>query len=101
MKYCFDIDGTLCSTNCHYKNAEPFIEVIYKVNALYKNNEIILFTSRGYKSGIDWREFTESQLKGWNVNYHQLILGKPQADLYIDDRCINIDDWCKQNGLRK
>ena len=28
MKYCFDIDGTICTTDCHYKDAKPYKEVI-------------------------------------------------------------------------
>jgi hypothetical protein len=44
------------------------------------------------KTGIDWREFTEKQLKSWGVKYHELIFGKPVADVFIDDKAINIKD---------
>jgi|TARA_B100001971_G_C18149263_1_gene514868 uncharacterized HAD superfamily protein len=100
--YCFDIDGTICTTNCEYKDAKPFNQVIKLINKLYSSgNKIILFTSRGSKSGKDWFEFTKNQINNWGIKYHKLIMGKPQADIFIDDRAINIDDWCKKNNILK
>jgi hypothetical protein len=58
-----------------------------------------LFTSRGTSSGIDWFDFTEKQVNDWGVKYHELKLGKPAYDLFIDDRAINNEDWYKQEGL--
>ena len=100
-KYCFDIDGTICSTNCHYKDAKPYIDIIKFINQLYdEGNYIILFTSRGTKSGKDWHNFTKKQLINWKIKYNELIMGKPQADIFIDDRSVNIIDWCDQNKLK-
>ena len=28
MRYCFDIDGTICTTDCEYEDAVPYTEVI-------------------------------------------------------------------------
>jgi carbamoyl-phosphate synthase large subunit len=92
--YCIDIDGTLCTEMCEYKDAKPIVKVIKKINDLYdNNNKIILFTARGYTSKKDWRELTEKQLKEWNVKYHELIFEKPFADYYIDNKAINILEW--------
>ncbi len=95
MTYCFDIDGTLCSeTGGDYDTAEPHREVIDHINALFNQGDhIILYTARGTASGIDWRSTTEMQLKEWGVLYHELHMGKPEADFYIDDRAINVGDW--------
>lgn len=99
-KYCFDIDGTICTTDCHYDDARPYKNVISKINSLYEDgNHIIFFTSRGYKSGIDWRQYTENQLSNWKVKYHELIMGKPQYDLMIDDRSINNQNWYEENNI--
>ena len=86
--YCFDIDGTLCTnTKGLYKKAKPYYSRIKKANCLYeKGNKIILFTARGSTTNIDWEEFTKKQLKKWGVKYHKLIFGKPEADIYIDDK---------------
>ena len=95
MIYCFDIDGTLCTeTGGDYREAEPFYERIVVVNALHAAGHVIkLFTARGSTTGIDWREVTEQQMKAWKVDYHELILGKPEADIYVDDRSVNADQW--------
>ena len=91
--YCIDIDGTLCTENCEYENAKPIEKIINKINDLYNNNKIILFTSRGYSSGVDWRELTEKQLLKWGIKYNELIFKKPYADYYIDNKAINVLDW--------
>ena len=62
---------------------------------------MILFTSRGSVSGVDWRQLTESQLVTWGVKYDELLMGKPHADVFIDDRAKNIDTWVKENKLCK
>lgn len=88
--YCFDIDGTICTnTDGDYEHAVPFDEVTEKVNRLYdKGHRIIFFTARGSTTGIDWRDFTEKQLEGWQVQYHELVMGKPYADVFVDDKGI-------------
>lgn len=95
MIYCFDIDGTLCTnTNGEYERVEPYPEVIALVNALYDlGHRIVLYTARGSTTGIDWRELTENQLHSWGVKYNELFLGKPHADLFIDDKAINPRSW--------
>ena len=95
MVYCFDIDGTLCTnTEGRYEDAKPLPEVIARVNALHKaGHRIILQTARGSTTGIDWRPVTERQMDAWGVRYHELHFGKPTADLYVDDKAVNIKDW--------
>ena len=98
MIYVIDIDGTLCATSgSDYKNSTPRMDIISKVNQLYERGRTIkIFTSRGATSGIDWREFTEKQLKSWGIKYHELIMGKPEADIFIDDKAVNTKDWSQQ-----
>ncbi len=93
--YCFDIDGTICTnTDGAYEEAQPYSERIEKLNQLYDaGNEIIIFTARGSKTGINWAELTKKQLELWGVKYHELIFGKPYADVFIDDRAVNDKDW--------
>jgi len=38
-------------------------------------------------------ELTEKQLKDWGCKYHELIMGKPHADYFIDDKGINSDEF--------
>jgi len=96
-RYCIDIDGTLCSQESNdYSLALPFEDRIEAVNRLFEEgHEIVLFTARGSKSGLDWKEVTEAQVRSWGLRHHELILGKPHADFYIDDKAIHPDhfDW--------
>jgi hypothetical protein len=32
-------------------------------------------------------------MKKWGVCYHELILGKPEADIFIDDKAFNSEHW--------
>lgn len=93
--YCFDIDGTICTnTEGAYDEAQPFSDVIAEVNRLHaEGHRIYLYTARGTTTGIDWRPVTEQQLSDWGLNYHELFLGKPTADVYVDDKTITADAW--------
>ena len=93
--YVFDIDGTICTnTYGKYESAEPFRERINFINQLFKDgNTIKYFTARGSTTNIDWKDLTSNQLKEWGALYHELILGKPYGDIFIDDKAFNCDEW--------
>jgi len=95
MIYCFDYDNVICDTEgTDYENAVPKEENIRKINALYYGGcHITIFTGRGSVSGIDWRSLTEKQLSVWGVNYHELIFGKPNYDIFIDDKAWNVREF--------
>lgn len=89
MIYCFDVDGTICTLSKGYENAKPIQLMIDRINFLYnQSNFIKIFTARGQASGVDYRELTISQLIKWGVRYHELIVSKPSADFYIDDKAL-------------
>jgi hypothetical protein len=91
-----DIDETIChSPNVpDYTISHPIVENIEKANALYdEGHTIVYWTARGTKTGIDWREQTENQFKEWGVKYHDLKFGKPNYDIFIDDKNMNTNDW--------
>ena len=61
------------------------------LNQLYQNGHyILLFTARGFKTGIDWSQTTKKQLEQWGVQYNELAFGKPDADIYIDDKFFEL-----------
>lgn len=102
--YCFDLDGTLCSTEGQdYKNAKPINIAINALNQLYEDGHYIkIFTARGTTSKIDHTALTKSQLHNWNIKYHELITNtKPSFDIFIDDKAINANDWHKSINSRK
>lgn len=90
----FDIDGTICTQEQDYSQAKPIQEVIDKLNKKHKEGyKIVLFTARGTETGIDWNEVTAEQLKKWEVQYDDLLFGKPAGLKYIDDKGVNINQW--------
>ena len=93
--YCFDIDETICHTQgMDYYSATPITNRIQKINQLFREGNVIkLNTARGSRTGIDWRALTEKQLQDWGVSYHELHLGKPFADFYIDDKAVKDSDF--------
>jgi hypothetical protein len=91
-----DIDETICESpeNRDYTTAIPIQKNIVKANKLYdEGHTIIYWTARGTTTGIDWREVTEKQFSDWGIKYHDLKLGKPYYDLFIDDKNMNTRDW--------
>ena len=98
MIYSFDIDGTLCTnTDGDYENAKPIQARIARVNAEYEaGHQVILYTARRSTTGIDWRAITEKQLSKWCLKYHSMYFAKPMADIYIDDKAVNLTDWFHQ-----
>lgn len=107
IKLVFDIDDTICDNkNRDYENAIPKTEVINKINNLHKQGaKITLYTSRGMVScngDIEKiiaknKAILESWLLKNNVQYDDLIFGKPLGDMYIDDKCINVRDFVNQD----
>ena len=98
MIYCFDLDETLCRTSgLEYDKAEPLTSRIQRVNELYDaGNTILVFTARGSQTGLDHFDLTRTQLKRWGLRFHELILGKPAADIYVDDRGISDSDFFQE-----
>jgi len=104
--YVIDIDGTICNngdcTSCKYEGSTPIPERIDKINELYEQGNIIkYFTARGMgrynddgeKATEKFYSLTKMQLDIWGCKYHELILGKPSGDIYIDDKGVNADDF--------
>ena len=105
MRYCFDIDGTICTqskrdyehevapTNHPYDKAVPWKKRIEKINKLYdEGHTIIYWTARGTVTKIDWIELTRQQLYDWGCKCHDVRVGKPQYDLWIDDKSMRIEE---------
>lgn len=95
-----DIDDTICyyenneNIQKNYNNAKPYHERIKKINNLYNDGSIIIYwTARGTLTGINWFEITYNQLKSWGCLFHELRMGKPSYDLFIDDKNINSNDF--------
>ena len=113
-RYCVDIDGTICTPTVgrDYHKAEPWQDRIKVLNKLYdEGNYIIYFTARAMGrfsdqphsiASVNAKEvlfdLTKEQLDDWGVKYHELIMGKPHADYFIDDKGVNADEFFLNNN---
>ena len=106
MKIYVDIDDTICyydnnvirgNDMTDYSLAKPNIERIEKINKLYDaGHEITYWTARGFKTGCAiWFQLTLKQLNEWGCKFHELKLGKPHYNLFIDDKNINSETYFK------
>tara|TARA_R100001594_G_scaffold136710_1_gene179220 strand:+ start:597 stop:896 length:300 start_codon:yes stop_codon:yes gene_type:complete len=99
MIYYVDIDETICRYEGErsYPAAVPIQEHIDKINALYdEGHTVVYWTARGSVTGIDWTELTKEQLQRWGAKHHDVKLGKPNYDIFIDDKAINTEVFFAQ-----
>ena len=102
--YVIDLDDTICFTeNRDFENSRPYQEVINKINELYEKGwKIIIYTARGGKScktleerEKKYRDVTERWLKNHDVKYTELLFGKMNADYYVDDKNLSIEEFLR------
>jgi hypothetical protein len=94
--YCFDIDGTLTNeTEGHdYAKRTPNIGRIKRVRDLFfAGNTIILQSARLWEDEMITRNWLTDNV----VPYHQLVLGKPWANVYVDDAAVNAEAFFKRS----
>jgi hypothetical protein len=108
MIICFDIDNVICKTdfNNNYDKSKPNKKVISLINKLYSKGYIIkIFTARymgRHNENISlvkkkYFKKTELQLRKWNIKYHKLYMGKPNFDIFIDDKSLGFNkNWIKE-----
>ena len=97
-----DMDDTICFTlNRDFNNSIPNQPVIDKINELHdKGWKIIISTARGAKScptllerEIKYRGITEAWLNSHNIKYDKVLFMKENADYYVDDKAMNIEEF--------
>jgi hypothetical protein len=113
MKFVFDIDDTICTSESKdgahkdYKDAKPIVSRIQVINKLWnEGHSITFFTARGmgrYDGDVhqvyaNFYEFTFDQLTSWGVHFDRLIMGKPSADVYVDDKGISDKEYFNEKS---
>lgn len=100
-----DLDGTICpvkESHKTYADLEPLPGAVERIRELRaKGHYIIILTARNMatcegnvgkvmknvgKLTLDW-------LAQHGVEYDEIYFGKPNAEVYIDDRAIRFSDW--------
>jgi hypothetical protein len=107
MKIVCDIDGVICDeVNDDVTLRQPYPNRIAYLNSLFEQgHDIIIYTSRGMKSCNDnpieadkkYRELTTKQLRSWGLHFDRLFFGKPNADIYLDNHNMSMDDFFEES----
>lgn len=105
----FDLDGTLCERPDgiehlgpkKYDFCSPKQDMIDVLNGLYdKGYTIIIYTARGmgqFNGDVkrvydELYKVTVDSLDHWGIRYHQLVMGKIDFDMLVDDKAMGIDN---------
>jgi hypothetical protein len=98
-----DIDNTICYTNGNdYINSQPNYTNIKKINKLHaEGHTIVYWTARGTMTNSCHFKLTQIQLDTWDVKYHEIRMGKPSYDLFIDDKNLNSQLHFTQSNINK
>ena len=105
MRIVIDLDGTICPIRQEgelYAELLPHEGAAAKIKELKQNgHHIIIQTARNMGTcnsnvgkvmknigliTLDW-------LQRHDIQYDEIFFGKPNADLYIDDRALRYSDW--------
>lgn len=105
MRIGVDLDGTICEIREDpktYADVKPLPGAVEKLQQLHtQGHEIVIITARhmrtcsGNASKVLARvgRITLEWLERHDIPFDEIHFGKPNADVYIDDRCIRFDSW--------
>lgn len=109
MRICFDLDNTLC-TGKPYETAEPYSGIKEMLLRLKEaGHTIIIYTARGMGTSssntgaaiANIGKLTLDQLESWDFVYDEIYFGKPNAELYIDDKAYHASSIKKLESFIK
>jgi len=94
MKYVIDIDDTILFTTIKENGKYDLLswnkKMVDKINKLYYcGHTVVLWTGRHW----DKLMLTKKQLLKIGVRYHTLVMAKPTADIYIDDKAMRPEEF--------
>lgn len=94
MQIIIDLDGTICSEEKQFSRsmAKPLPGAVEQLSRLHREGHtLIIYSARGWQE----YEMTCEWLGRHEIPYHQLVMGKPIGDVWIDDRAIRFEGWEK------
>ncbi|CAG1010618.1 MAG: HAD hydrolase family protein [Anaerolinea sp.] len=105
MRIVIDLDGTICPIKQKhetYADLKPYPGAVEKMRALHEaGHYLIISTARNMatcdsnlgkvmrnvgKITLDW-------LEQYGIPYDEIYFGKPNAEVYLDDRALRFSDW--------
>ncbi|MDW8465869.1 MAG: hypothetical protein RML35_06720 [Chloroherpetonaceae bacterium] len=107
MRIVINLDGTICpikQPNETYEDLKPLPQAAERIRELRaQGHYIIIQTARHMKTcngnvGLAMKKIGKLTLE-WldkhGIEYDEIYFGKPNADVYIDDRALRFESWEK------
>jgi capsule biosynthesis phosphatase len=115
MKIVIDLDGTICPVKKKeesYADLKPFPGAKEKIQQLRAaGHYVIIQTARNMETCQSCigkvikniGKITLEWLDKYGIEYDEIYFGKPNAEIYIDDRAFRFNDWhsIEEKGLRE
>lgn len=107
MRIAIDLDGTICpikGPNQSYAELEPLPGAVERLRQLRAaGHYVIILTARNmatYQSNVgkvmkNIGKITLDWLERYGVEYDEVYFGKPNAEVYLDDRGIRFTSWAE------
>lgn len=98
MRFCIDIDGTLCEIkqpHQSYAEVKPLAGAAHKLKALRQAGHYIILATARHMQTCDANvglvmarqgKILFQWLEDHDIEFDEIWFGKPNADIYIDDR---------------
>ena len=107
MRIVIDLDGTICElkkSGQSYADVKPLPGVQEKLEKWKaEGHDIVIYTARhmrtceGNTGKVVARigSLTLNWLEQHRIPYDEIVFGKPDGDVYIDDKALTFDSWDK------
>ena len=105
MRIAIDLDGTLCTLrrpNQTYADVVPLPGAVDRVRQLRAAGHTIIITTARHMATCEGNpgrvmqrigKITLDWLESHGIEYDEIHFGKPNAELYIDDRAVRFVAW--------
>lgn len=105
MRICIDLDGTLCElkrSGQSYRDVEPLPGAVERLRQLRAAGHVVIITTARHMATCEANvgkvlqrvgKITLDWLEHHGFEYDEIHFGKPNAEVYIDDRGLRFDNW--------
>jgi len=107
LRIVVDLDGTICKIkqkNQSYDQLEPIPDAAKKLKELHDKGHYIIITTARHMATCESNtgklmkkigKITLEWLDKYNIPYDEIYFGRPNGEVYIDDRAVRFTSWKK------
>ncbi|MBC8386767.1 MAG: capsular biosynthesis protein [Actinobacteria bacterium] len=105
MRIVIDLDGVICpikKAEQSYSDLKPLPGAVERLRELKKSGHYIIIMTARHMATCDSNvgkvmkkmgKLTFDWLEKYGIEYDEVYFGKPNAEVYIDDRAIRFTSW--------